>query len=60
MQPVYEIYHFSIPDEIRTHTVWILSPMPLPIGLQGHNGITSIVFFFFASSFYDCDLYNDL
>jgi hypothetical protein len=26
---------FCIPDEIRTHTEWILSPMPLPIGLRG-------------------------
>ena len=23
------------PDEIRTHTEWILSPMPPPIGLRG-------------------------
>ena len=27
----------SIPDEIRTHTEWILSPMPLPVGLRGYK-----------------------
>lgn len=22
------------PSEIRTHTLWILSPLPLPVGVQ--------------------------
>lgn len=27
---------FGTLDEIRTHTEWLLRPLPLPIGLRGH------------------------
>ena len=33
-----------VPSEIRTHTFSVLSAMPLPIGLPGHNKIKNMNF----------------
>lgn len=36
--PIELFQHFiGAPDQIRTDTLWILSPLPLPVGLQEHG-----------------------